>query len=229
MISRSPMQFEREAANTGRGAIVRLAARTLCGSVKPVVVTRDERVRTLRLYRYPSPVGRRGLQTSQPPVFFRYGKGLALDKQGLADTVQTAISRLPAGPMGPSMCAKKSIERERTKQCIFGHGSWALWPVRALRPVVTPLVNRPCWARGQELRRRSCWTEMPRPAPFWALRPTSPIVNNTRRAAAEHATPALAPNLNRKPASAEGRGGFFVAIAAGTGPQPRPEGTRNVQ
>ncbi len=229
MISRSHLQFEREAAHTDRCANARLAARALCGSVKTVVATRDERVGTLCLYRYPSPVGRSGLQISQPPVFFLSRKELAADKQGLADTVPTAISRLIAGSQGPSMCANHINERERTKRCIYGHGFWALRPARALRPAAIPLANRPCWGQGLVLRQRSCWTVVPRPALSLALRPTSPIANNTRRAAVKRAMPAFAPDLNRKPALADGRGGFFVAIAAGTGPQPRPEGTRNVQ
>jgi hypothetical protein len=61
------------------------------------------------------------------------------------------------------------------------------------------------------------------------LRPTSPIATNIRPAATKRGVLACGPDLNRKPIAAFGRGGFFIAIAGGTGLQPRPEGTRNVQ
>ncbi len=229
MFLRSHMPFEREAANRGRGANARLAARVLWGSVNEVVATRDERVGTTCLYRYPSPVGRRGFQKGRPPVFFRSRNGLAPHKQGLADGSDAAISRLIADACGRKLWVNHIIERERNTQCICETGSLGWQRARALPPAGILLANRPCWGLARARQRLSCWMARPEPVQSSGPLPTSLIANNTRRAAAKRVTPALAPNLDRKPARAVGRGGFFVAIAAGQCPQPRPEGTRNVQ
>ena len=70
MFSRNPKKIEREAAQMGARTLGRLEVRGDYPNVERVVETRDERVRTICLYRYPSPVGRRSHNLACPPVFF---------------------------------------------------------------------------------------------------------------------------------------------------------------
>ncbi len=233
MFSRSPRTFEREAAKTGRPVAVGLAVRGTCVSVNTVVAARDERAGTTCLYRYPSPVGRRGLQIGRPPVFSGLDGGKTLSKQRFAENMLTCSRPLPRRVCGAMVPLAHVPERKGTSSCTqsgtLGHGFWPLRPARALRLAATPLVNRPCWGRAPARPALSFWTQTPERARCWARLPMSPIANNTRRAAPERVAPACGPELNRKPISAPCRDGFFVAIAPGTAKGPRPEGTRNVQ
>lgn len=228
MFLRKATRFEQEAAYAADRAFACLARAASCVSVKTVVAAWDEQAGTQCLYRYPSPVGRRGLQISCPPVFFT-ASGKTVYRQWVAD-FSSGFDRGWTEPFaGPRVSFARLSERKGTEECTSGTGSWAWRPVRALRPVATRLANRPSWALAPGRQGLPSSMALSARAPWSALRPTSPIATNTRRAATERDVPAAAPDLTAKPIPAAGRGGFFVAIAGGVGPRPRPEGTRNVQ
>ena len=225
----SGQQFEREAAQNGRPVIACLAGAGNCGSVVNVVAARDERAGTICLYRYPSPFGRRGFQIGPLPFFLPENPGNTLYKQGFAESSRKGEPLLREPKIVPNVLSARYPEQRGPEQCTRGNGLWALRPVRALRPAATRLANRCFWALAP--------VRLVQPSPMAAsaqprlsgLRPTSPIATNIRPAATKRGVLACGPDLNRKPIAAFGRGGFFIAIAGGTGLQPRPEGTRNVQ
>jgi hypothetical protein len=102
MFSRNQWQSEQEAAQMGTLALGRLARRDACSNVDGVVETRDERVKTICLYRYPSPVGRRSHVSACPPVFFGASRAnphsfrRTLPAQGRPAACQPNQTQIPA-------------------------------------------------------------------------------------------------------------------------------------
>lgn len=230
MFLRSPQQIEQEAAQKGALTAGRLAARRVWPTVNDVVETRDERVRTTCLYRYPSPVGRCSQFLARPPVFFSDASAIFAYKQQLAQNPANKPIQLPNSDFRPIVAVNKAVEHKGDLACICGTGFWELRAVRCSQPAAETSANKRSWARGPARPRPLCWTGAHQLALSSVLRPTSPIANNTRRAAVKRAAPASVPDMNRKPVAArQGRSGFFVAIAPWKQMGPRPEGTLNVQ
>ena len=230
MFLRSASEFEREAAQKGLPTLGRLAVTQPCGTVEGVVETLDEWVKTTCLYRYPSPVGRRSQTMARPPAFFSYGLNFCVSRQWFAQNQSLQSHALPAPKFAAIVSVKTAIEHKGDIACTYGTGFWGLQVAPRLRAVAETSANKRCWARGPARPQPLYWMAARQQVPSLGLRPTSPIANNTRRAAAKRVTPAFRPNLNLKPVLAlSGQDGFFVAIAGGTRRRPRPEGTINVQ
>ncbi|SEQ24809.1 hypothetical protein SAMN04488092_10543 [Thalassovita taeanensis] len=222
-------QLEREAAQIRAERRCGLAGRVNCVSLNFVVAARDERAGTDVQNRYPSPVGRIGLSLGRPPAFFAYPIEKTLRRQRVAEFAPGKISDLAELSVRPRVWSSSDGKQKGAEKCKRKSGFWQWRPVRACRPVATPLASRRCSAPDQARQGRQCLTATSRQARLSGLRQTSPIVSNIRRAATKRATPAGRPDQNANPIVAPGCGGFFIAIAAGGYPRPRPEGTRNVQ
>lgn len=148
-----------------------------------VILLREGGVPTLPDHRYPSPNGRRGLPLDPPPFFsWQEMARNPLYWQGFADfsrIYEWGWNRAATS----SVCVLHSHDGGRTCSDKQSNGWRLAQALPRLQAVATRWVNRPSSGAAQVRPARWSRTAIRSSARPWALRPTSRIASDTRRAA----------------------------------------------
>lgn len=196
MFQRMALPFARELADPDAANLSRLARAKTAASVTSIRSGTAAQMCGRDAARYPSPEGRLVASLYQPPLFPGLQAGRqtcpaaghifvagTARRQGFADLGKGLKNNWKTRSKSALVPATEQTQHKEKHPC-----APSLLPVSqplhlACPAVATRLANRPCWGRGP-VRPALLWpTGTLSPAPFWALRPTSPIAANTQTAA----------------------------------------------
>ena len=184
--------FTQDAAENCAAASWRLAGAGTDDTVTIVAAGLPQGSETHRLYRYPSPVGRRCIPKCAPPIFLfiskQYGYERSFAQNGLRG--RAAFD----GRAALASCERvQTTHNTRGTSCADPSNRFSSCRLSArLRPAAAPRPSRPCSVQAPVRARRPFWTVTSLRALSLAQRAMSPIARPSRIAASSNPNAAVA-------------------------------------